>query len=520
MQSGNKKKLKTTNNSRKMLAQQKSSKAQLNTDVKVVRKAEKLIHMAVGKREFKRVSVGSESEELAMSMIVPGIVKAVRLPSEYSSEETATANPHTVENASYGQGGGVYAMLQTGSFLKAQYRHPLRATVTYDENSAQSTSQYNFQFNNGQGQPVQAFVLASNLGAKEHIDPMYLTAATLYQPHGPTLYPGEVKDSDGKFIYCADGETVTINTSQAIGDVPLAGIDWGYDYYGPAGLAQDVQLGSQAATGAPQDFVLKDPGVGSGGYYSFWLMTTGSYEPPTINSCITSGTCSQFCHKPLPGFVQNVGSTDAVRIIGSSTLYSNTSSPLNRAGQIAIAQVSSEAKNWLDYVVNNASIIPQISKIPGSDTRPLDNGQFGFFKPVEEKDLEFKSDFELFADTVLITDTYYPIDSPGKMLIQAAYCPVPEGCAAMLTDDYSIEYLTRNSWIGIRSAEYSVEVFKYAMMILKCVEQFHENPTHASAIWNEIKSSAPKILKGFMEYGPGVAKTIATVANTLLPLFL
>jgi hypothetical protein len=449
-------------------------------------------------------------EAIAGSIALPVSFPAIRWSSEFSQKRSATASPFAVTSANFGSAGTTYpqlAPLETAAFL---FRQPERNAILYQQNVAGALKGYTATMSDPQGgAPNNVIVLDGIPGELYPIIPTQFNSAQPYSPHGPILFPGSCKRSLGRFIWCdtCDELQVTVVSILSAGTVTPT-----MDYFGPDGLV--IGFSSLFATtlvvGTPEILTLKAAGSPAG-YYALHLSGTSatsgfSWQVYNYN---LGGIGSCFAHLALPGLSSNYQAVAGCRILGTSLMYTNTAAAIQLGGTVAMTQTNAD-DSWLSYV-NTTSVLSLISKETDSKTLNTTNGMYGFLKPTDPTDFDYKTHTKL-GPTGSIIDSYYPIDEQGSFIAQAVLVPAVAGAAGYYTVNNNVEYLTEDVWRATSPALASVRDFSVALDRIKNIDPFHENPLHLSEIWNGLKNAVSGVSQAVMKYGPNAMK----IASLLL----
>lgn len=457
-----------------------------------------------------------ECERLLRAIGDPINSTQVRWPDEFNSSPTATSNPFVRQPVGFGNGHDN----DTSTAIGFVFRNSLaRAAVLYDGNSTSQPYQYSiYGSTNGdesEFSPSQVPTPAwtETFGAADSskaavFRPMCTPYAvpsgpSSYQPHGPILMAGEVEENkDLRFFWLDDYATLTLNYSSASA-FNIALSYWSPDDFRPT-------YGTLACgLGANQTIVLKSlvsSGTNAGGYYALSINSTTN-QAISINSLNIAGSDEVYCHLCAPGLYPIIGGVGSHRTIGSSLMFTNKASEINRQGKIITAQLP-RGSYWTNYA---SASYDQISSLPDSKPFEAKNGCYAFTKPTDRTDFEFKN--EWLTQVGVLIDCYYELDSDSPPIVICANISATTGQDAYWTHAYSIEYFTTNQWLPVGTSRVSHELGSTALDQLKLIYQFHENPLHIGEIWNNIKRVSAKAMKFVQDYGP----TAVALAEFALP---
>jgi hypothetical protein len=261
--------------------------------------------------------------------------------------------------------------------------------------------------------------------------------------------------------------------------------------------------------GVQQTTTLYAPG-GEYGYYGLHMKSNVTTTLAFAMSNTVYSDC--FCHLPLANFSLNYQSVIGARILGSSLMFTNTAAVLNLGGEISGYQTA-QNEQWMNYV-NTNSVFSLVSSLPDAETKNMSQGMFGFIKPTQTEDFDYKTHLVLDIAGNIISSSY-PIDAPGSFLVMVGNCTTPAGCLGYTTMCNSIEYLTKDVWRETDYARTSEADYQAALNVIKTLEQFHENPLHLSELWSGIKKAVGDIAGGFIKYGVPIIQTAQTIAKLL-----
>lgn len=479
------KSLKGTEELKSLRHQQKST---LQREVKELKKARK----DGGKAVTQRVEV------VARSLAVPLSYVPVRAATTYTELLTALANPWRVDDAKWDKTNTTAqarAVLAPEYLFAAQFRDPVRNTIVYDANTAGTGYAYDVIFNNA-GDLTTTLALTKEGGP---LDFVYLKTKDeeTFKPHGDYLFPG-LDDRRVKYFWL-DGTADTTTTGRIWIEpsTPVTGIFEIYNVNDPNEMAGSAVF---SASSASQAVTVSKPG-----YYRLILVPNST----NAGNCsfYIEGFGSVFCHRPLANFIENVASTDGIRINACSLMYSNMASIANIQGQVAMYQ-SPGSEEWTKFALSTKGPYTKVSGSNGADHRIAQNGIYGFLKPQNISDFFFSK--HIVTDDNGITHCSFDIISEYPYLVFAASITDPNGRNGYFTTCSAIEYQTDDVWRSIALPNLKKGEFEEAIEVVGELVQFHDNPLHFSDLWNQIKKVAPKLIEGAAEMA--VSKAIQMLA--------
>lgn len=457
-------------------------------------------------------------EEVMRAIASPLEFQPHRVATVYDSSLTAVANPWQRLPVTDSSPPLVGRLMPVGQQLQIVQRIPEAAIIKYTPAANPPvTSQYI---------PASVFKTGlENLGFESinNGDPqdMNFTSAqwqTGPKVHGNLLFAASIKDRPNmKFFWARNKDTLdTTVFNHGAGPADYEVEVFGWDP--TRGIFSIVVVGFAAvpAAGFVNHVITLDP-IGPlitdiwHGYVGLSVKRETALNGGTTTTTLVKINYNNdvFSHLPLPDLVNNLGAVDSVRIIAASAMYTNTASPLNRQGEITGYQ-SSQGTHWADYVGN----YEVLKSKKGSVTKDIQNGMFGFLKITQPSDLSFKSDYEHTGGQ--LTHSEYSLDTESAFLVMYEQTTGGVTESGIHTFAFGVEYQTGDTWRDLGYPTLPVEVYGKAIEGLRFVEQFHENPSHLSNIWNSVKSAAKTVLDGIVTYAPTAVK----VASTLLPLLL
>lgn len=223
-------------------------------------------------------------------------------------------------------------------------------------------------------------------------------------------------------------------------------------------------------------------------------------------------TCIE-CALPLWQMASSIAS---VRMTGVSLLVSNKASALNAAGEVACLQTRSYS-NMLDVFGSWAGAglqqnpVALMGAYPDVATMPLATGAYGWMRPMRIEDLELQP----YADIRGSTLEGLRLGSPtmaGGCLIVAYAAPFTSGASMannfLIVATAAVEFETSSQICGQAVGRTSRSDVERAMMILRTVPQFSENPLHWAKILSAIRSGGKRAL----QFAPGILAALGMPA--------
>jgi len=304
-----------------------------------------------------------------------------------------------------------------------------------------------------------------------------LTYVSGDQLYGATLFPGRFGPSDPirGFLLTA-GQTMTFDVSAAEPSLPAATTAHFVVVVADAeGWEKVVEFGYVKGTSSAT-FTFTAPYTG---YYAFTVRTTGlpglpsSVTLPLPISIVVKAAPASTCwaQRAIPGFSDVASFVDAIRLTGLSLMYTNTSAPLNRQGQIVGCQLPKGS-----YFLNHTNF-GKVASYKKSVTRDIVDGAYGFLKPTSVDDFKMRI-FELpftQVDGSVGEENVFNIYPDSDYLCLIANVTNPAGQNGYCTVGTGLEYSTLNQWIEVKPGVINEEEVDRVMQALAKVPQWHTN---------------------------------------------
>jgi hypothetical protein len=430
----------------------------------------------------------NEQIKILLSVMSPKDFPAVRLGSNLGSYETAVANPFTVDTVGWIDTENVATGDTTSTFI---FRDPFRFCVT--------TRFF------GAGGNANSYVYQVTCDATVVYTTNFVPLTTGRfgwfsgaQPHGQYLYPGKLKGGERTYVWCNAGDTLLIANSsgQSCNLTPF--------YYRTDGRLDTAAFftcptGASTAHAPAAQYTL-----GVGCYVGFDIASTVaagvSFNGLYIQVSNLSNAVKCYAHKALPWIDNNIISVDAIKIYAASLMLTNTASPLNRQGKLAAVQLP-EGRDWRQYLTYDS-----ISSVKEAYVNNAVNGYYGFLKPTQPSDLDFRDQRHLRSDGTL-SQAWFLLDSGSDFIAVSAKVTDSNGRDAYVTCSASLEYRTNDQWREVKCPSIPYNIVFDAFNMISSAPQHHENPFHIgdifdwigdqfSGLWNGVKEAYPKVMSG------------------------
>jgi hypothetical protein len=501
------------------------SKVQKMKVKKETNKVKQMVHSNTGAGAHQNLL-----EMLMCTLTLPGVETTQRWSSPFSSKKTAVAEPYSIVPSNWGQvptstSSAYYQQMIQGETALFLFRNPLRAAIFYDQNGGGAQTSYQAQFDGptGTSNSLQLTQLG-NIPLTVAPEISYLNGTTAYIPHGSKLFCGAVTNHSGSYIWLDATQTIRVTvscSSTTLGSNPV-GVQLVLDQYGPEGFALEAYSGNIILNNtSPQTLTINSSfgnptNVQYGGYYApRFIISCNNGASNAANAVLFTNLraedyvqggppvngVSHFCHLSLPYLSSNAASTRGIRITGLSAMYTNTSAEIQLGGTISGYQSGTD-DNWLNYIAQNGQPSLQlVSSAQDSVTLNASRGMYGFMKPTDERDFEFKDDLVVDIGGN-ICDTSYLLDSQDSFVVMIVNNPNPTGCSGYYTFRYAIEYLTSDPWRSTGVSLIDESLSSQAIARIRDIEQFYENTTHWSDIFDKVKSVVSSVAQAAVKYGP------------------
>lgn len=438
------------------------------------------------------------------SLALPDGSNPVRYSSRYASAPTACAAPFKRVAYPAVLDTAINQVLPTPSLFGAVFRDPFRAAILYDPNAADAASTYSAKFATlgGVGFDADHILIPGNAGFGTFQIPIEcLVTSSTYQPHGPALFTGWLKDQPSqRFIWADTGSSIvcTLNNSLGSGSTMRFILNkYSNGIYVPNFATADIVGPAGTACTFP---------ITSSGYYaigqSWTALPTGGY---TVKVDLVVGTNGTMCHLALPDLFKNLPSVQGVRMNGLSIMYTNTSSDLNNSGRVAGLQAP-QGSDWMNYAFGG---FDSVAGAINSTTMDVKRGIYGFLKPSQPEDYNFKGDFDYdLAHGVPIGSTFL-LECDSDYLVVYPQIAIQGGRDGYWSTCYTIEYLTTDVFREIEHADTPVASYEAAIMALATIQQWHENKTHFKDIVKKIRDFATRAAQTVSRYMPLISGAVA-----------
>jgi len=434
----------------------------------------------------------SDISQLAAAIAMPKDYVVPRFGGSLGSDPTALANPWLRTDIQFPTAGSP-AEMSTTQFPCFAFRDALRSMIFPFFCSTTAVYSANFFYT-----PTNALetypVYASNGGAFNWVSGP--------DPHAGSLYLCRIGPADqhrGFLLSQNDIASITLNASLLPAGATLNIIVKRLN----AGVWTPVAEFSQTSM-SPNAFSYTATITG---YYalSFSYILAGSLVGPfsgniMINTGASTGS-TVWAQRALPFYDESYAFVDAIRMTGVSLMYTNTTAPIARQGEIVSLQVP-RGSAWLQFVSFGT-----VSTDKKSVTREIINGNYCFLKPGSTSDLDMKI-YELPSEDLVnaFEDNVFDAYPQSDFLVTVASAnSIAAPQTAYLTFGFALEYTTLSQWIEVRNGTLCDSEIKAALELISSMPQHHENDFHWDDIWSWIKDTASSVWSGVKEVLPIVS---------------
>lgn len=450
-------------------------------------------------KNVRRQSTGvtKTGKQLLANMALPSDAKAVRVASALGSDPTALANLRARETARFPQ--GAESEVAQSSHVMFTYRDPLRhVIVTY---GLSATDSFSYQTSGRIHSGSQTGVYFP-----QYNDPFQPGSANTVDPHGDELYFGVLGESDPfrgvllspNMSWNIANPALLVGTTYEIHFYKLSGKLWIFQASQPWNSASSVVFDPSETGYYAFNVTTNNPGIAISGDANIFFTTSIVWTPFIAGAIFAQRACPQ-----IADFKNNI---KTYRVLGSSSMYTNTASPLNRQGKIVGRELPAKTffMDYIDYdTVSNQSL---------AVTRDAPEGMYAFTRPEaghfgEGRTFSYEAGLEESEEEFMFL--IYPED---PYLVIHTSVTTEAGRDGYITRAISLEYTSLSMFIDQQVGTATNNDVKTALKLLSMMPQFHENPLHFDDVWEWIKSTAKDVW--------GVIKEVGPVAMAAAPFLL
>lgn len=456
---------------------------------------------AVNKRGY--VPNMSDAVKVAAGVSDPRNAQCFRISSAYTDVPTAVVNPFIIDTVDYGPQPDWHINL---------FNDLLCNHIVYIANTSNSSYTYTY---NGFGSSAETVSSTTpryyykdmnfEQGEVLFYTPVYPIATTTgpFKPHTDVVYgatPDGTSQAPDRF-YWLEKDTVIAAEIFGTNNLPTTPLfnlvikRWEVD--------KTVQNYTSSAPVTIATSAISSTIVDLPGYYSitFALSTAAA---PALNAYFSvkitySGSTFVHGHRPAPNLATNISTIKASRVSANSILLKNIAAPIYREGRIAANQFPDKTV-WYENMT-----FTRVSSAPTSITIEAKNGIYGYRKPTSPSDYDLKSYFTV--SNGQIYDSFWPLNRSAFVCIAVQ---VSQDTAKDFTFEVCpmIEFTTENNFFPTAVPDITNASFEEAMMILKSLVQFVENPIHIPVLLHGIQAIAKTGAAAVAKYGPSAIKAL------------
>lgn len=457
---------------------------------------------------------------IAYGLSAPGEQNSIpsRWAAPMSQKKTGLASPFEKLNADFGQVSASpnNELLQKDNLIILK-RIGECSAIVYLQNSAGAPKEYlcNWQADDGRHEASGFFTVVGGDTKKVKISTAVPSAdpTKTFKPHGDMLFAGSVSGTTARFVWVDKGDALVVNLQQATVGAPGAAIDLILDRYSSSGLQEGFKRTPCIVPdlAVPLIQIVKAVGEPSG-YYALSLHNKEAVDVLfQINAIAIGGSSASFGHRALPDFMSNLSRVQGLRVLAASAMYTNTSPVTDLSGSITGCQFG-DSDDWMDLI--GPALTTKVQSAQDSTTMDIRNGMHGFLLPTQPRDFSFRTDVELDSNGAVV-DSKYSIDDQGAFMSLCQSCVSPNGCQGIITLRYTVEYLSKNTWVELESSDVPVKAYDLALERLKDIPQFNANSLHLGNIWNSIVKGAKKVFSFATTQGPGLIDAASKIGALL-----
>lgn len=476
-------------------------------------------------RALIRSKISSREQSIAAAICLPAEFAPIRYEDEFTDTPTAVANPLSFDDAPWDLAeDAAESTLPASTMLIMAFRDICRNTIrSFKKCSAKYTFSGMNQYEDIAPAPIwsiqyspTAFFGVENaqvdsLGAYGKI-PLLMPYAspdlTQQLPHSTLWLAGSTHhESVGRYYWFDVGAVLLVKVfTQAVGITQFPEGQLSLDLCDAQGIHKGHQI-STAVTfnnGVQTNLSIT---VEESGYYSCWIVAGAKENGATgivwrvDEFTATYTNCEVMGHQPVKNFDRNFGVVEDCKVLSNSILYSNTANKLDKNGATYGVQVPA-GKAWWDFY--NDLPIAEVSKLGNIVQQGLaEKGAYMYLRPTKLDDFQPKLDFAVRNGVLL--DSFYKIDpdlTPSYILL-AIEVETPAGRVGKIKTCSGYEYSTNDSgWRPVAKPSGALNMYRAAIVSLKKIPQFHENPLHLKDIFRSVRDALGKGVNVVMKYGP------------------
>lgn len=459
-------------------------------------------------RKVKTKKLTPLAKALLGNLSLPADAPPVRVGSVFGSDPTALASLRSRETVVFPRAGVPNEIPET-DYLAFQFRDPLRNLVSSTGLPAGSGTVVSYEAY----WEVEAFS-STEVSYPDYRTPFVPSNNDTSKIHGPAMFLGVLGESDRmRGFHVSRGMTTNVVIQ---GPYPPNWTIAYVDLYKLEGKNWSKHRTGGAAVAPPQVFVFSNLETG---YYAIALRSQSTSEASGASTKVqgyteitmpnVGGTVEGmvWSHKAAPQVFEFRDNIETFTVLGTSLMYTNTASPLNRQGKLLAREMPAKTfwHNFLDF-----DTVANMSLAVVKDA-PL--GIYGFVRPSGETVGRFRT-LSYVTDQLdnLEREFLFNIFPEEPYMLIHASVNTAAGRDAYLTRAISFEYTSLTMFIQQATGGMTEEELHEALKLLALVPQFHDNPFHFEDVWGWIKDTAKDVWSA--------VKDVAPLAIAAAPLLL
>lgn len=417
---------------------------------------------------------------------------------QYTSTDTAVAQPFDrpvlpwstpIPDASSGS-----RALPPDTSLVVATRDPLCAYIFEDKNSALNSSTYQWVVGRQSGANQVNIITQPGETVAPDLMGAVATAGTRF--HNDFLW---ARRFNNKNWIWADAPNVpnASNVFQIFANTPIAAGDQVTVNFYRLNEGDEVRVASLRLPATAAGALAATLQIPARDYYNI-IVTNGpaSTTLAGVNLQILQvNQCAMFCHRALPDIDDHSDEVTRIHLLGVSARLQNTANDQFKGGSVVADQVEPTTV-WTAFARPTISDgFQAIAGQRGNEIKTLNNGIYGFIKPVDEDDFNYLDIFRFDALGAVCHRGQFASDASPYIIIMPRAGGTTQGAdpsrSIQLHFNFNCEYETKDTWTSIAPAEISTAQAGQAIAIIATMEQFYENPVH----WDKILSTIGKVAR-------------------------
>lgn len=444
---------------------------------------------------------GSNSlpQAIALSLTLPEESVPIRMRDQFTSKKTATANPIIripLHWPSPDQNQNVFLPLPKNQLAVFLFRDPHRSIIIDYKNPDQEFGRYEWKSRKTPSGYSKIFLVTP--GVSEKLRPCCTIHDGGVQHHDTKQKIGEGND-ENEYVWIdgapdiGDQPAITLFTEKAM----VIGERFSYVVYA-YNAGQPYVYANESVTLVAAKVIGQQIGIqtiNNSDYFRVEVSYETENDDPVFDANGMWVSVKSVCngeimrHFSIAGLDENSARVSALRALGLSLFIKNNTAEGYKAGSW-IANQMGKGQYWDSVLAEDPDPFTYLSSKRGNKDLKLASGFYGFMKPAEESDMEYRIPYATTNSEVIIERTFPLDDEP--FIVWVAQIPINNGGADVVnvavvpdllaTVCWSLEYTTEDNWTVTDVAHATPEDWEMALMAISSMEQFYENPIHWAAI--------------------------------------